>query len=186
MGSEGNLPTYVSALLLMTASILLFVIGSQQRSKDSPFVLHWLILAGGMLFMSVDEASQIHEKVGRLIHYMFGPTEGIWFYAWFIPYIPLVLILFIFYIPFLRNLPFRFGGLFFAAGFVYVAGAIGAEMVESYMQYHDLRGETPQWIIEESLEMFGVIILIYALLKFLAEKHMHVTFRITEPISTST
>jgi hypothetical protein len=80
-------------------------------------------------------------------------------------------------IPFLFRLPARFRLLFIVSGAVYVGGGIGVEIVSQL--YADASGKwDPIYAalatLEETLEMLGVALLIYALLQRLATFSMSV------------
>jgi hypothetical protein len=65
-----------------------------------------------------------------------------------------------------------------AAGAAYIGAAIGVEMIESYLTYAQLPGRTLTQLIEESIEMISIVLLIYALLTYMAERSiaLHLDF----------
>jgi hypothetical protein len=176
MRGEANLPSYISALNLIFASLLCFLIDHKESFEHRRKSRYWLGLAFGLMLMSFDEAAMIHDGiVGDFLNKVIEGGEGILHYKWYIPYVPLVLILGYFYIPFLRRLPIRQSRLFIISGLVYLGGALGVEMVESYFEFYGgltLAGRSMMGVnalIEESMEMTGIIILIYGLLCYLAD-----------------
>lgn len=85
--------------------------------------------------------------------------------------IPFVLIFVLAYLGFLTHLPTKTRRLFFFAGTLYITGALGVELISGY--YADSYGMqnltyATLTAIEESLEMFGVIVFIYTLLLFIS------------------
>jgi hypothetical protein len=85
------------------------------------------------------------------------------------------------YLPFLARLPARTRNLFFLAGFVYVSGAIGFEMISG--RHAALYGDNNLTYkllahVEESLEMAGLVALLYALLDYAGRHLGAVTFRV--------
>lgn len=172
LGQEGNLPTYISALYLLSAGFLLALITRHERQNGSKTAPYWMGLTVGFFLMSFDEATQIYEGViGVGISPVFGGGEGIWHYGWYIPFIPIVLIIAFLYISFLRRLPSKYARLFVLAGVIFVGGSIGVEMMEAYIQSYQIEGGAMflSMLIEESCEMLGVVLFIYALLSYIAE-----------------
>jgi len=175
MEREANLPTYFSTILLLATGILLVFIALDSYRQQSKHWWEWALLAVGFCMMSVDEAAQIHERIiARLIISVIGRGEGIWYYIWYAAYIPLLIILLIVFMPFLRSLSRRYFMLFAGAGLLFVAGAIGVEMGESYLISIEEDGMILgiSTLIEEVCEMAGVALFIYALLRYMGEKQL--------------
>lgn len=88
---------------------------------------------------------------------------------WYLVYIPVVVVVAAAYVPFLRALPRRTAGLFVAAGALFIGGAIGVELYEAFL----IGGGASQVTVllsravEETAEMSGVVLFIYALLDHL-------------------
>ena len=178
---EGNLPTLFSSYLLLTAAILALlqaIDSSSKRRKDRSF---WLLLACLTLFMAVDEASRFHEmfiSIQLIAHKLGweGSNNGVFYYSWVIVGIPVVLVIFTYGASLIRQLPKNTAAWIAVAGFTYVAGALGGEMLGGIMQEaianqeHITNGASPDlyrvvYHVEESLEMLGAILLIFATLK---------------------
>lgn len=173
LGKEANLPSYVSALLILGAGILCGLIALHQRQTGSLLARHWSILTSGLLFMSLDEATQIHDGVlGPLFNSYFGGGTGVWYFGWYIPFIPLIVSIVIYFIPFLKRMQRRFIVLFVLAGCVYVGGAVGVEMIQSHISYYKIGGGAmaASLLVEEMCEMLGIVVLIYTLLSYMAEE----------------
>jgi hypothetical protein len=67
------------------------------------------------------------------------------------------------------------------AATLFLGGALGVELVGSrYAEFHGGENLTYNIIatVEESLEMAGVIVFIYALLKYIADNYEEVRFRL--------
>jgi hypothetical protein len=179
LGQEANLPTLISSLFLLGAGILILLIAVYERRHDSPSRWHWLVLGVGLVVMSIDELAQLHEGVfGIMLGRLAGQGEGIWYYSWYKLFIPIVILIGLAYIPFLLRLPRKTAILFMAAGAAYIGAAIGVEMIESYLTYAQLPGRTLTQLIEESIEMISIVLLIYALLTYMAERSiaLHLDF----------
>ena len=166
------MPTLFSSLFLLGASSLLWFIAWSKRSGGSGHVIAWAGLAFGFLVMGVDEVAQIHEGfVGRLVVHVVWQGDGVLHYVWYLPYLVLITILAGVYFPFLRDLSVRWRWCFLSCGIIYIGGAVGVEMREAVLT----SGPTPQYVVllnqavEEGLEMLGVVLFIYALLRYISE-----------------
>ncbi len=167
MSEENNLPSwYSSTILLLCAGILAMIACAKQQARD-PFAMHWVVLGGLFLGLSVDEAASLHEQLNlglARIH----RGAGLWFYEWVIPAAILVFLVGIAYLRFLMALPGQTRVRFVLAAGLYVGGALGCEMIEGW---HDslygkfnLTGRYQLLILAEELsEMLGVAVFAYAL-----------------------
>lgn len=168
---ERNLPTFYSALALLAASFLLLIISVfHKNSRREHF--QWKGLAFVFAFLSIDEMTVIHEQLFTPMQSLFN-TTGLLYYAWFIPYVAILLVLLIIYTRWLFRLPKRVMILFIISGFTFVLGAIGFEAISGY--YDELYGQDnfaycASYTVEETLEMCGVAIFIYALLIYMSGK----------------
>lgn len=179
--AEQNIPTLFSVLLLFCAALLLTVITVLKKKQKDPDVSRWTILAFGFLLMAVDEALSIHEKLVTPVRGLLGDGPlGIFYFAWVIPGIAVVLVLTLFFLRFLLRLPAKTRFTFIVAGTLFIGGALGLELVGGrYAELHGQENLTYSMIatVEESLEMAGVIVFIYALLKYIADNYEEVRFR---------
>lgn len=179
--AEQNIPTFFSTFLLLFAALLLAVITVLTRNRTTSHVSHWAILSFGFLFMAVDEAVSLHERLSEPTRKLLGGGNlGVFYSAWVIPGIALVLVLALFFLRFLLHLPLRTRVTFLMAATLYLGGAIGLELIGGrYVELHGSQNLTYSMIatVEESLEMAGVIIFIWALLVYIADNHKEVRFR---------
>ena len=170
---EENLPTYFSVLLILFAALLLAVIAILNGKQGKPHVFNWAILSFGFLYMAFDEAFQVHERLVIPVRTLLGDGHlGIFYFAWVIPGIILVLILGLLYLRFVLHLPPTTKLRFLIAAALYIGGVIGAELIGGrYVELHGDRNWTYSLIatVEESLEMAGLIFFNWALLKYCAE-----------------
>jgi hypothetical protein len=177
---EKNLPTGFSTLLLLFAALLLGVIAVLQRKQTDSPVLYWALLSIGCLFMAVDEAWSFHEMLIKPIRKLLGDDNlGVFYYAWVIPGIVLILVLAPFFLRFLLRLPAKTRLTFLMAAILYIGGAIGGELIGGYIDELHGKRNLPYIMIvtvEEGLEMAGVIVLIKALLVYIADNYKEVRF----------
>ncbi len=164
---ERNIPSVFSFLLMLTSSLFLSVIFKTNKVNKRPFVL-WGVLSFVFLMLGLDELLSIHEKIGWLLEEKVQ-TTGMFYFAWVIPYGIGTVIFLGMYIRFLLLLPRRIAQLFLIGGGMFVAGALGLEMLagqyaESYSKdfllYHVM------YSIEELLEMLGIAVFNYALVEY--------------------
>jgi len=177
---EWNLPSFFSVLMLLFAAMLLAVVTVLERKRASEHVLHWAVLTCGFLFMAADELVSLHEKLIFPLRRLLGGDDlGIFFFAWVIPGIVLVAGLGVFFLRFLFRLPVQTKRAFLVAGFLYIGGVIGIELIAGrHAEANGFRNLTYSvWtMIEESLEMAGIVVFIDALLVYLAVQHREVRF----------
>jgi hypothetical protein len=180
--AERNIPTGFSMILLLFAALLLAVITVLKRKQTGSPVSHWAILSFGFLFMAADETCSFHERLVKPVHQLLGDDNlGVFYFAWVIPGIALVLILALFFLKFWLRLPAKTRLTFLTAASLYIGGAIGVELIGGrFAELHGERNLTYSMIVtvEESLEMVGVIIFIWALLVYIADCYKEVRFRI--------
>jgi hypothetical protein len=167
LDTEGNVPTFFSALLLLIASLLFFWIARHQQLPGAKYSMQWRMLPPIFLLLAIDEAAKIHELLIEPMRAAFH-LKGIFFFSWVIVGMAAVAFLAAVYFRFVVDLPPRFRGQLLLATALYLAGVIGLELVGG--NYASLHGyaNLPYELIATSEELFeitGLIILINALLK---------------------
>lgn len=155
--------------MLLLCSVLLAGITLSRRAVSSHYVRHWGLLGAIFLYLAADELLQIHEESSGFLRSILG-TDGFLYYTWIIPALILLFIFGALYASFVITLPAKIRLLFLTAGSIYVAGAVGLEMVGGY--YASAHGEESARFIaettaEEFLEMLGIVVFIYALLEYM-------------------
>ena len=126
---EGNIPTFYSSSALLLCSALLAIIAFAKKKEDAPYRLHWKALAVIFLFLSLDEASQLHEKMHLPLLYVWSRLIA---NIWVIFYAVFVVIFVLAYLRFLADLPRKTRNLFLVAGAIFVGGALGMELISGY------------------------------------------------------
>ncbi len=167
LSEEGNIPTWFSVTQLTATSLALFassIIHKSQRGGPLP----WLMLSGLFLYLSLDEATDLH---------------GLWIYAvpetlslrgtrsgfdWVLPGAVVVLLVASSFLPWLLKLPRRTAVLFIVAGATYVFGGMGLETLGAFVFSAERSSSNSLYTLvataEEALEMVGVTIMLYAVL----------------------
>lgn len=174
LGYESNIPTYFSSLLNLFSSMLLLLITIMESGRNAKYVFHWAILSIGFLYISLDEMITIHEWFSEQIKSVLGYKDlGIFTFAWVVPGIVIVLILAVFYSRFLIQLQVNTRRWFLIAAMVFIGGAIGVELLggKHYEVYgaENLKYRMMQ-TLEETMEMTGLIIFVWRLLKYIADQ----------------
>ncbi len=178
---EQNIPTFFSAVVILFCAALLFVIAAARKRQGERDYRYWVGLAAIFLFLSIDEAVSIHERLTNPMRAWFG-ASGVFHFGWVIPYGIFVVALVLIYLRFLFQLPARIRHLILIAGAVYLTGAVGFEMVGGY--YFARHGDQVDLIYsllttcEESLEMIGMLIFAYALMTYIASEFPGTALRI--------
>lgn len=165
---EANLPTFMSTLLLLGNGIILALIGRSYKKLGQKF-WHWLGLSAIFVFLAFDEMIQIHEQLRAPMEALFN-TSGFLYFAWFIPYVIVTILIAIAYFKFMMRLPKKILKLFIIAGVLYVGGAVGMEMLGGW--HAEVHGEKTltyalMYSFEEFLEMSGAAVFMYALLTYI-------------------
>lgn len=181
---EQNIPTLFSVLLLLCAASFLGLITLLKRQHQDPDRFKWATLTVGFIYLAIDEAWSFHEMLVEPVRGLLGHDSlGIFFFAWVLPAMAGVLILGLLFLKFLLRLPSLTRWSFLGAGAIYLGGAIGMEMLGGrHAESHGFENLTYQLLthLEESMEMAGMIVFIYALLRYLAEQCPTVEFLIAE------
>ena len=186
---EANIPTWYASSTLLLSAFFLALIAFGKKKEGARFVLHWTALSFIFLYLSFDEAFEVHEGWIKPLQTYFG-AGGFFHFAWVIPAIAFVLIFVLAYLRFLIHLPVSTRRLFLIAGALFVGGVIGMEMVGGYYQSHYGRYNIPYNMItigEEFLEMLGIVVFIHALLSYLGSNDVKIRFddKVPAPLELS-
>lgn len=166
---EGNVPTYINALLLFIPSLLFAGIGAWKSSIKDRFRFHWNGLGVIFFILSVDEVASFHEELIKPMRAAFG-SDGIFYFAWIIPGMIAIALFGLTYIMYFLHLENKFKLLFFLSLAVYLGGVIGGEMVSGYFAANlGIKNYTYAVVasLEESIEMLGCSLIIYSLLEYI-------------------
>lgn len=165
LSGEMNVPTWFSIIILFLVALFTLPIALDYRRKGQP-ALGWWGIMFIFLLLSLDEESDLHGMLKSLVKDPgeFGLHNAL--FSWVIPGAVIVLVVGLIYLRWVWRLPSRTRWLIITAGILYVSGALALEALggviadDSYM--------TPGYLVvstlEESGEMAGVCLMIYALL----------------------
>jgi hypothetical protein len=167
LDGESNLPAWFSSMQLLLISQVIFLKAYQQDIAIEPSRWFWLLGSVGFMFLSADDAAQIHETLGRVLAHVvwlprFKMGHGVWIFIYvFIGMIVLALTAREFSAMWNR---YRRATVLMVAG---VALAIAGGVILEIVSYQYLRsGSTPQLYVlevafEEFFEMLGASITLY-------------------------
>jgi len=161
LNDESSVGTWYSSVLLLTvAGVALLHAGQAVSSRR----LKWGILGAVFVFLSIDEATSIHEA-GDSLHDFLG-IETATTFLWTVPYAIAVLFLAAGFYRFFLSLPRRTRKLFVLSAAIYLGGALGLELVAALSREFDLDSLVENVLIpiEEGMEMLGASVFIYTLL----------------------
>jgi len=169
LDGEINVPTWFSSTLLLLAGLLLFYIGAASRREHDQWARHWSFLAWVFVLLSADETGGLHGLLSDPLRSAFH-LSGAFYHAWVLPVGAAVVAIGLAYLRFLRNLPAGTRRLLILSGIVYVVGAIGFELPEGIYRTAFGANVTVVYgvltVLEETFEMVGIVLFIYALLDF--------------------
>jgi hypothetical protein len=128
-------------------------------------------LAVGLVLMSIDETAEIHEQFTPLVHDTVTVNSAALQYAWVIVAIPMVLVVVWVYRWWILTLPRSVRNLVLAGGAVFVAGAVGLEIVSAQLTFGADSAQIAAVVShgEEFAEMLGVIFFIEAMMRYLTD-----------------
>ena len=186
---EANIPTFFSALLIIVAASLLFFISTQAARHK----MKWKSLGFIFIFLCLDEAAQIHEETIYSIkkYLLFGVNgshdfDGFLSYSWVVLYGFLFIGIVFYFFKFVFALPLRTRNLFIVSAVIYVSGAIGCEMIGGHIE--KLYSRNALWwfctTLEETLEMAGMSLFVYALLDYISTMNIsiHFNYKTNKPL----
>ena len=170
LDGEMNLPTWYAATTLLTASVLLWIISRARRASGDGDARYWAGLAAIFLYLSADEAAFIHELLNPVLrprHFL----PGFLYYGWVVAGIAAVAVVGLLYTGFVLRLAAPVRRLFILSAFLFVGGSLGIEMLSAqyaWRQGTDNLEYALLTTLEEAMEMTGVAVFIYALLRQLS------------------
>lgn len=190
--AEANFPSLYSALAILFSAVLLWRISGLSPEKEHRRSFYWKFLALIFVFLAMDEFGSLHEYMIQPMRGMIKGSSldsGYLYFAWFIPYAVVVVFIGLVLFRFFFKLPARTRWLFITSGAIFIAGAVGMEMVggkywaeqgwaidgsdEADLQYALIV------TVEELLEMLGIIIFIFALSEYYLRRIGKHTFTVT-------
>jgi hypothetical protein len=165
--AEGSAPAWFAALLLAAAAVLAAAVARRLHRLHRPGYAAMTVAALALGWVSLDESIVFHEASIRPLGKLTGLAEGAFYFSWVVVGIPLTLLLIATVWPTLRRTPARARRWLYAGAGLYLAGALGIEMLSGALlsagQSWD-SGVYFFWVtVEETLEFVGVVAAIHGL-----------------------
>lgn len=163
---EASVPTFFTSLLLLASAVLAVAMAR----ADASMAGRWRLLALVLVALALDETIAFHEATIKPLRELLD-VGGVLYFTWVVPGILFVIAVCATFAPLPARLPQPEGRIFVAAAAVFFGGAIGFELAEGWVV--DRHGDAsaalvPLTSIEETFEMVGVVLLLYALMQRLA------------------
>lgn len=171
LGREVNLPSLFGGALLLIAAALLAVAAAGEARRGRP-AREWRWLSGLFVFLSLDEWLSFHEILIMPVRTALK-VDGLLRFAWVVPYGVMTAAVGLACLSLLRRLPARTRNLFVAAGAAYVSGALGCELLGGLIEQNlgrDGLAFAVEVFFEESLEMGGAVLFIYAIAAYIRDE----------------
>ena len=161
LDAEMGLPAWFSGLLLFLCAQALWLLSDVSRDGSRRrWARHERVLSLVFLYLSLDEISGIHEQTIHPLRQALD-LDGPLFFAWVVLFVPLTLLLGLFFVGYVRALPRAAAVLMVLSGVVYVGGAAGVEMLGSVLYVTgDIDSLTYAVVVmfEEGMEMAGALL----------------------------
>ena len=182
LNGEKTFAALFSTAILAFAAMLLGLITLDAFKRGRQYVWHWFGLTIIFAYLAADELLAIHEAISRLIAKGSSIVGELTWALWVLPFGILVLVFGLVYLRFLMSLAPVYRIRFIIAELVYVGGALGFEIIGAMFvaSYGGASiGHDILVILEETLEMSGIILWISALLTYLTNETVGLTFTFT-------
>lgn len=183
--ADKNIPIFFYVLLLLIGTLLLSTIALIQIQQNSPQKFGWILLTSIVFAMSIDKAIRLHGYLIQFIQTILGRNDpGMIIYPLVIVLLTIGIAIILQLIKFLRELPANTRKSFIIAGCVFLSGALVLEAIGS--SFYDLSGHANLVydilsILEESLEMAGIIAFIRGLILFAGGSYKGLLVQFNQP-----
>ena len=159
-----------------------YTLNEIKKSSEKLSSKDWGLLSKIFIFLSIDELVQIHEIfiVPDLRPYL-PPALGS---TWVIPYTALVIYFGWRFSKFLRSLRKQIRQKFLQSAAIFLTGAIGMEMVGSYLLVSETIGYNSFWYgsitgLEELIEVLGLVMFLITIFNYLITQNGPIYLRAT-------
>lgn len=187
VNGDTNIPTWFSSFELLIAAVLLWAVSRAEKQAGYARAAKWRAMGVVFLLMSIDETAAMHERldhVGKMFaRWINWPT-----YLWLMVGIFIVAAFCVYFARFTLNLPSRLRMRCLVSAVVFISGAIFMEAFNGYYEKKFGISWTSEnlTILEETLEMAGVLLFIDTLLWHLASLTQEVKLElVVAPLATA-
>lgn len=165
--TEANVPTYYNTILIFLAAQSFYLLAKRDTSLDKAIRTYLFTLTGVFVFLSIDELAGIHEwfSYGLPEHLGIG-GEGIFKFAWIIPYGIVLIVFGLYSLKFLKSLELSRTIKYIGAGALYLMGVFVMEALGGWFVDKNNGIETLSYYLyfttpEETFEMLAMIWIIH-------------------------
>jgi hypothetical protein len=184
LNAEQNIPTFFAGCLLLMNAGLFGLTWRLFRQPGRPD-LGWLGFAVLFVFLAFDELFQVHEKLITPIRDTLQ-TSGLLYFAWVLAYGLAVAVIAALFVPRWWRLDRSIRWWLAASSAVYLIGAVGFEMVGGAVYESSGRQGgvlySILYTVEETLEMVGLVMLTYTLIRLAAGLTHSLQFDLAPPM----
>lgn len=168
---EVSVPTWFSQALFLAIAGSSFLIAYMHKIPDARRLWGFLGFIG--LLLSIDEVSALHELLLQTVHLLlFGETGPTIINNAWVAFLPLILIAaMIIFWQMLKYVPRRTILICALGGTVFLAGAIFIDILTNSNLQNNFYNKGILPAIEESLELIGMSIILYALLSYIEQTY---------------
>jgi hypothetical protein len=184
-GRHSNIPKWFASSSLLLSALLLVAIAWSKISQIDAYRRHWSALALIFFAISLEESIGYHEVITEPLRSALNlQGKGFLIFPWVLLGMIVVPIVGLIFFRFLCYLPTNTRKHFLLAATLYVGGALGMKILRGpHITAYGIENMTAAMLktVEESSQMMGVVVFIYALLSYLAahvkEVHMYLNDR---------
>lgn len=160
VNQESSIPTWWSSIQLLALSVLLALVARANSDRDRGYRRVFWVGSAIAAFFSADEMAMLHERIiGALYPYdaipRFTGNNGIWIFVYGVVGIVILSLIMPGLIRFVRTEK-RASIRLFVGGGLFVLGGVGVEAVGYYV-------DPPLGLVEETLEIVGVALMVWAI-----------------------
>ena len=121
---EDSIPTWYSQIILFISATVATVIAMHKQTIKDKWRRYWWIVAGVILYASVDEGSRLHEQMNQLaLPQRLGIESTYLYLAWVLPALFIISLLFLVLVRFWWKLPKQTKWLLALSVAVFVGGS---------------------------------------------------------------
>lgn len=172
---EASIPTWFSQFILLSIAVGAFISAylSRPRSNKNNSRIFWLIVGGISFLLSIDEVAALHEFVLQTVHLLTfgesGATKSNNAWVMVLPFITIGALALVWRA--IRNLSKQIVWLFVLGGAIYLAGAVGIDIITNADAANNFINAGILVAIEESMELIGSSIILFAIIRHLELNH---------------
>ena len=187
MTKEQSIPTWYSSLLMILSAFSTAIIGLGHRATGRDPQIYWFVLSLLFLLLSYDELFEVHESFARYA-VEWRDYGDVLRFSWVLPGLAFTAVVFLSAIAFLRRLEREIRFLMLLSGGVFVAAAAGLELLEEFrgLAIEGPRRLDPLFVLiataQEFLELVGLSLFLYALLRHVELAFERVSVRVVRAI----